>query len=90
VFHFTSQAESPQKQIHTMYLFLHVTQLIIKWCVKCKLFNVAINHFLQVTRDIKMFLNKQANGTGEKNSILSIEQEVALLKEVRQQQQCCH
>jgi len=43
-----------------------------------------------VTRDIKMFLSKQANGTGEKNSILSIEQEVALLKEVRQQQQCCH
>jgi len=71
-----------------MYLFLHVTQLIIKWCVKCELFNVAINHFLQVTRD--MFLSKQDNGTGEKNSILSFEQEVALLKEVRQQQQCCH
>jgi hypothetical protein len=73
-----------------MYLFLHVTQLIIKWCVKCELFNAAINHFLQVTRDIKMFLSKQANGIGEKNSILPIEQEVALLKEVRQQQQCCH
>jgi hypothetical protein len=36
-----------------------------------------------------MFLSKQASGTGKKKSIISIEQEVALLKEVRQQLQCC-
>lgn len=32
-----------------------------------------------------MFLGKQADGTGEDKSILSIEREVALLKEVRWQ-----
>jgi hypothetical protein len=58
-------------------------------CIKCELVNVAINHFLQVTRDIKMFLSKQASGTGDDKSILSIEQEVAVLKRVRLQLEYC-
>jgi hypothetical protein len=58
-------------------------------CIQCELVNVAINHFLQVTRDIKMFLGKQANGTEEDKSILSIELEVAVLKGVRWQLEYC-